>query len=351
MIAGTAVAVALKVKQEPLALFGMSAAMLAPLAVSEDVTTGGVVVRRGHGRSVAAASGEGGLAEPGDVGVGDRRRRDPRAARALVADAGVGGPVIAAAAMATLITCLTFLLELRPAEPRRLTVLGSLTASSAFAITLGARSSTADPRGGRSLAERHRSRGSDGCWLLAAAVPLAVRRPHADLTDLLAAYGLTSAAIATGLLAGGPALVCAWTAESAMLVLVGERIQRRSATRGGRAIVSAAAYLLLGIVATLRVIEPLRETLPQIGTGSVGGSIALVAVALAGIALCFGLRRFAKPELAAGWLVPGLAFGFLPIWALPRSRPWSPTPGWRRCSSSTGARVSSCDACRNGSAS
>src|SRR6476646_1945478 len=42
-IAGTAVAVALRVRQEPLALFGLSAAMLAPAAVSETVTTGGVL--------------------------------------------------------------------------------------------------------------------------------------------------------------------------------------------------------------------------------------------------------------------------------------------------------------------
>ena len=102
-----------------------------------------------------------------------------------------------------------------------------------------------------------------------------------------------------------------------MLVLVGERIQRRSATRNVRAIVSAAAYLLLGIVATLQVIEPLPETLPRIGSGSVGGSIALVAVALAGTVLCFGLRRFAEPALAGAWIVPALALGFLPIWALP----------------------------------
>ena len=36
-------AVAIRIKQEPLALFGMSAAMLAPLLVSHDVTTGGVL--------------------------------------------------------------------------------------------------------------------------------------------------------------------------------------------------------------------------------------------------------------------------------------------------------------------
>jgi hypothetical protein len=157
-------------------------------------------------------------------------------------------------------------------------------------------------------------------WLVLALVPAAVRRPHPDLADLLAAFGLTSAAIATGLLAGGPALVCAWTAESAMLVLFAERIRRRSATRSLRAIVSAAAYLALGILATFDIVEPLSESLPHVGVGSTGGSIALVAVALAGIVLCFGLRTFAKPELSAVWLVPGSALAALPVWALSAER-------------------------------
>jgi hypothetical protein len=111
--------------------------------------------------------------------------------------------------------------------------------------------------------------------------------------------------------------VCAWTAESAMLVLLAERIRRRSATRNLRAIVAAAVYLFLAIMATLSVIEPLSQTLPHVGSGAAGGSIALAAVALAGIVLCFGLRTFARPELAGAWLVPGIALGSLPVWALP----------------------------------
>src|SRR3954471_8789782 len=39
LVAAIAVAVAIRIKQEPLALFGMSAAMLAPLLVSHDVST------------------------------------------------------------------------------------------------------------------------------------------------------------------------------------------------------------------------------------------------------------------------------------------------------------------------
>ena len=138
VIAGTAVAVALRVRQEPLALFGMSAAMLAPPAVSENVTTAGVLfgavmvaasllllVRTGW-RSLATSVWAIGLGET--LALLELSRQD----------VGVGGPVVAAAVMATLIVCLTFLLELLPAGRSNLTVLGSLTASSAFAITLGA---------------------------------------------------------------------------------------------------------------------------------------------------------------------------------------------------------------------
>jgi uncharacterized membrane protein len=317
LVAAIAVAVAIRIKQEPLALFGMSAAMLAPLLVSHDVTTGGVLfgavmvaaslpllVRFGW-RHLVTSVWVIGLAETlGLLALSSQHL-------------GFGGPVIAAAVMAVLFVTLTFLLELRPADRARLTVLGSLTGASAFTISLavaffygGVREVSGHSLSGITLA------GLAVVWALIAAIPFAVRRPHADLADGLAGFALASAAIATGLLAGGPALVCAWTAESAVLVLLAERISRRSGTRGLRAIVSAAIYLLLAIMATLSVLQPLPQTLPHIGAGSHGGSIALVAVALAGIMLCFGLRRFKKQELAAAWLVPALALGFLPLWAL-----------------------------------
>src|SRR5689334_1213616 len=318
VIAAIAVAAALRIRQEPLAVFGMSAAMLAPMLVSKDVTTGGVLfgavmvaaalplfVRTGWRWLVASVWA---------IGFGETL-----ALLALSADhIGFGGPVVAAAVMTALVVCLAFLLELLPRERTGLTALGSLTAASAFTMTLGAAALFGGSRelDGHSLAGIALA-GMTGVWLLLAFVPVAVRRPHANLADLLAGFGLTSAAIATGLLAGGPALVCAWTAESAMLVALGERIRRRSATRNLRAIVAAAVYLFLGIIATLSVIEPLSETLPHVGSGAAGGSIALAAVALAGIVLCFGLRTFARPELAGAWLVPGIALGSLPVWALP----------------------------------
>jgi hypothetical protein len=295
----------------------MSAAMLAPIFVSKDVTTGGVL----FGAVMVAA------ALPLLVRTGWRWLvasvwaigfAETLVLLALSADhIGFGGPVVAAAVMTALVVCLTFLLELLPRERTRLSALGSLTAASAFTVTLGAAALFGGSRelDGHSL-DGVALAGMTGVWLLLAFVPAAVRRPHANLADLLAGFGLTSAAIATGLLAGGPALVCAWTAESAMLVVFGERIRRRSATRSLRAIVSATAYLLLGILATLDVLQPLPDTLPHVGAGSTGGSVALVAVALAGIVLCFGLRTFAKPELAVAWIVPALALGFLPLWSL-----------------------------------
>ena len=320
LIAALAVAVALRIRQEPLAVFGMSAAMLAPILVSEDVTTGGVLfaavmfaaalplfVRTEWLRLMIAVWAIG--------------TAETLALLGLSADRiGFGGPVVAAAVMAALVVCLMFILELMH-DRAHLSVLGSLTAGSAFTIALGATFLFGGMReaGGHSLSGITLA-GLGAVWLVLAFVPAAVRRPHADLADLLTAFGLTSAAIATGLLAGGPALVCAWTAESAMLVLFAERIRRRSATRSLRAIVSAAAYLALGILATFDIVEPLSESLPHVGVGSTGGSIALVAVALAGIVLCFGLRTFAKPELSAVWLVPGSALAALPVWALSAER-------------------------------
>ena len=94
--------------------------------------------------------------------------------------------MIAAAVMAVLLVCLTFLLELLPADRNRLSVLGALTASSVLTISLGAsflfggfRELDGHSLSGITLA------GLAVVWGLIALVPFAVRRPHADLTDLL----------------------------------------------------------------------------------------------------------------------------------------------------------------------
>ena len=205
LIAALAVAAALRIRQEPLAVFGMSAAMLAPILVSKDVTTGGVL----FGAVMVAA------ALPLLVRTGWRWLvasvwaigfAETLALLALSADhIGFGGPVVAAAVMTALVVCLTFLLELLPRERTRLSALGSLTAASAFTMTLGAAALFGGSRelDGHSLAGIALA-GMTGVWLLLAFVPAAVRRPHANLADLLAGFGLTSAAIATGLLGRRP---------------------------------------------------------------------------------------------------------------------------------------------------
>ena len=143
LIAALAVAAALRIRQEPLAVFGMSAAMLAPILVSKDVTTGGVLfgavmvaaalallVRTGWRRLVASVWA---------IGFAETL-----ALLALSADhIGFGGPVVAAAVMTALVVCLTFLLELLPRERTRLSAFGSLTAASAFTMTLAPRPSSA----------------------------------------------------------------------------------------------------------------------------------------------------------------------------------------------------------------
>src|SRR5436190_3467275 len=126
LIAALARAVALRSRQEPLAVFGMSAAMLAPILVSQDVTTAGVLfgavmlaaalplfVRTGWRALIAAVWA---------IAVGETL--------ALLAvsyrDVGFGGPVVAAALMAALVVCVTFVLELLPKDRSRLGLLGSL---------------------------------------------------------------------------------------------------------------------------------------------------------------------------------------------------------------------------------
>src|SRR6185436_15424203 len=114
----------------------------------------------------------------------------------------------------------------------------------------------------------------------------------------------------------GPAQVCAWAAEAALLVLAAERIAGRSRTRQIRLTLASGAYLVLATIAALTVVWPTSEHLAHIGAGSWDGSIALAAIALAGIAYCYGTRWVPRPERVALWLLPALAIGYLPVWSL-----------------------------------
>ncbi len=318
LIAAAAVAVAIRIRQEPLAVFGVAGAMAAPVLVSLDVTAAGVLfaalmmaavlplyARLRWRWLVTASSLIGFLEALGLLGVSATRP-------------GFGAAVVAIAAVAALLAAAMFLVELLPVSGRRMTWLGGQIASAAFTLSMadaflfgGSRAA-----GGHSIAGLTLI-GVALAWALLACLPAIVRRPHADLADLLAAFALTAAATATGLLAGGPALVCAWAAESAALVGAAERIARRSGVRRRRLTASAGAYLALAAVATAAQVLPTPEHLPHLGAGSWQGSLALAAVAAAGIVFCFGLRWLERPERDAAWAVPALAIGYLPAWALP----------------------------------
>ncbi len=199
-----------------------------------------------------------------------------------------------------------------------LSTLGSLVGASAFALSLGGAFLFAGTRelDGHSLAGITLG-GVALAWAAAAAVPYAVRRPHADLTDGLLGFGLAALAISTGLLAGGPGRACAFAAEAAMLVLVGERVGARRGNRRMRVTISAGIYLALTIAATTLVVLPLDQTISKVGAGTTAGTVALVATALSGIVFCFGTRWIPAREREITWTVPAVALGALPLWALP----------------------------------
>jgi uncharacterized membrane protein len=317
LIAATAVAVAIRIRQEPLAVFGVAGAMVAPVLVSLDVTAAGLLfaavmmaavlplyarLRWSWLMLVSALIGFGESVALLDVSS---------------VHTGFGLPVVAVAAVAALLAAAGLLVVLLPARGRRLTWLGGQIVSAGFTLSMA----DAFLLGGLRMAHGHSLAGLALvgvalAWALLACVPALVRRPHADLADLLAAFALAAAATATGLLAGGPALVCAWSAESLALVAVAERVARRSGVRRRRLTASAGVYLALAAVAACMQVQPTPAHLPQIGAGSWQGSIALAAVALAGIGFCFGLRWLRRPERDAAWAVPAVALGYLPAWAL-----------------------------------
>jgi uncharacterized membrane protein len=317
LIAAAAVAVAIRIRQEPLAVFGVSGAMVAPVLVSLDVTAAGLLfaavmmaaviplvarLRWSVLAFVAALIGFGESVALLDVSV---------------PHTGFGLPVIAVAVVSALLAATALLVELLPVRGRRPSWLGGQIVSAGFTLSMADAFLFGGMRmaGGVSLAGLALV-GVALAWALLACVPALVRRPHADLTDLLAAFALAAAATATGLLTGGPALVCAWAAESVALVGVAERIARRSGMRRRRLTVAAGVYLALAVIAACIQVQPTPEHLPHIGAGSWQGSVALVAVAVAGIAFALGLRWLEAAARDAVWAVPAIAIGFLPAWAL-----------------------------------
>lgn len=317
LIAAAAVAVAIRIRQEPLAVFGVSAAMVAPVLVSLDVTAAGLLFAAVMMAAVlplyARLRWSSLVFVTALIGFGESLALLDVSAL----HTGFGLAVIAVAVVSALLAATALLVELRPVRARRLSRLGSPIVSAAFTLSMA----DAFLFGGMRTAGGHSIAGLTLLgvallWALLACVPALVRRPHADLADLLAAFALAAAATATGLLAGGPALACAWAAESVALVGVAERIARRSGVRRHRLTASAGVYLALAVIAAYIQVQPTAEHLPRIGTGSWQGSVALAAVALAGIAFAFGARWLPRPERDATWVVPAIALGYLPAWAL-----------------------------------
>ncbi len=317
VIAACAVAVAIRLRQESLAVFGIAGAMLAPVLVSREVTAGGVLYAslmlaatmplfvRFEWRRLVSVAWLVGLGEAAALVIASRDHT------------GFGGPVLAIAVVSALFVCLLFLVELTPPVRERVSSLGWLIASSAFTLSLADVFLYAASRhtAGHSLAGLVLV-GLMAAWALCAAVPQVVRRPHADLTDIMAAFSLTLAATATGLLAGGSALVCTWAAQSAMLVAAAERIGSRSRVRQQRITISAGVYLALATAAALMIVSPTDAHLPTFGDGSSRGSIALGAITVAGIVYCFATRWLDSGWRLAAWLLPAVALAYLPLWAL-----------------------------------
>jgi uncharacterized membrane protein len=314
-IAALAVALAIRIKQEPLAIFGIVAAMLAPTLVSQDVTGGGALFS-----FVIACAG---------LPLFWRYRWTwllvsiwgtailTLAPLYLTTHSGLSSAVLAGALFFGLFMVEGLVSELRPEQRDRITELGWLLLGTSVLLSFAVSFLYA---GDREVGGRHLSGfvllGVAGLYALLAVTPLLLRRRHADVTDLLAGFGLAALATATGLLLDGPGMVCGWAAESAVMIGVSERLLTRHGTRRLRLTIASGVYLLLAAVQTLMITAPTEVHLASVGAGSTGGSVALGAVTLAGIVFCFGLRVFAVRELRFVWLLPAAALGYLPVWAL-----------------------------------
>ena len=312
-IAVVAVLLAVRVGQEPLAIFGIAASMLAPALVEQEVTGAGMVFA-----AVIAAGGIPLLFRYRwlQVAAVAWLLAIPMLLQVLVeAEPGASLAVLAGALFVAVFASELFILELR-GDRRRIDWLGWSFAATSFAVSLGTAFRYAGDRNvlGGHLLSGFVMLGVAALYAGFAAVPMLVRRRHPDLTDLMAGFSLAAVATATGLLVGGPALVCAWAAESVAMVGFGERVSRRGPRRL-RALSAAAVYLALAIARTAFIVAP--DQLPRLGAGSTGGAIALAAVAAAGIAVCYGVRDIGRDERVAAWLIPAAAIAYIPAWALP----------------------------------
>ena len=317
LIAATAVACAIRIREEPLAIFGIVAAMAAPVLVAHDVTGDGALFAL-----IIACAGLPLLAR-----YGWELLTYCVWATALIiviplyvstgAGQGFTSAVAAGAGFFCLFTAEAMVTELRKKLRRRISELSWLLLGSSIPAAFAA----SFVYGGERMVMGHRL---TGIVLLGVAlayaglavVPVVLKRRHADLEDVLGGFGLAALATATGLLVGGPGMVCAWAAESVVLVALSERLLGRSGTRRARLTLAAGAYLALATGKAALLTWPIHEHLPTVGSGSRAGSVALGAVLLAGLAYCYGTRFVKDREVAVVWAVPAAALGYLPLWAL-----------------------------------
>ena len=314
-IAALAVALAVRIDQEPLAMFGIVAAMLAPTLVSQGVTGAGALFS-----FVIACSG---------LPLYLRYRWEwlvvsiwLAAAATIVplyatAEPGPSVAVLAGACFWCLFTAEAMVFELRESSRERISEQGWMLLGSSLTLAFATSFLYAGDRivAGRQLAGVVLG-GVAVAYGLLAVSPALLRRRHADLEDVLAGFGLAALATATGLLFGGPGMVCAWAAESVVMVALAERLLRRRSTRRLRLIAASGVYLALAVAETIILTANSTGHLERIGHGSTDGAIALVAVTIAGSVYCYGVRFGTARDLRLLWLVPALALGYLPVWSL-----------------------------------
>ena len=321
-------------------MFGVCGAMAAPVLVSLDVTAAGVLFAarmmaavlplyaRLRWRWLVTASSLIGFLEA--VGLLDVSATRP----------GFGAAVVAIAAVAALLAAAMFLVELLPVflrtpadvarRPDRLRRVHALDGRRVPVRRLAHCGRAFDCR---AHADRRGAR-VGGARLPAHRRPAAACRPGRPAGGVRA----TAAATATGLLAGGPALVCAWAAEAAALVGVAERIARRSGVRRRRLTAAAGAYLALAAIATAIQVLPTPAHLPHLGAGSwqarwpwppslrrASSSASACAGSSGPSATRPGQSRRSRSDICPRGRCT-------PSGRSPR------TPGWPRRSSSTGAR-------------
>src|SRR4051794_29846926 len=187
-IAALAVALAIRVKQEPLAIFGIVAAMLAPTLVAQDFTGAGALFA-----FVIACAG---------LPLFWRYRWTwlllsiwgtaivTLAPLYLTTHAGLSSAVLAGALFFCLFTVEALVCELRPEQRDRITETGWLLLGTSVSLSFAASFLYA---GNREVLGRHLSGfvllGVAGVYALLAVTPLLLRRRHVDLTDLLTGFG------------------------------------------------------------------------------------------------------------------------------------------------------------------